>query len=67
MNYEKSEAKEYTRERMKGIWAAIPCAFTEEGEMDEEAVRRDMRCYIDELEIDGFFCGGLVSEFWSLT
>lgn len=67
MNYKKSEAKEYTRERMKGIWAAIPCAFTEEGEMDEEAVRRNMRFYIDELKIDGFFCGGLISEFWSLT
>ena len=67
MEYKKDEAKEYTREHMKGIWAATPCPFTEDDELDEDALRKSMRYYIGELEIDGFFCGGLISEFWALT
>ncbi|MEK6710844.1 MAG: dihydrodipicolinate synthase family protein [Chloroflexota bacterium] len=67
MKYRKSEAKEYTREHMKGIWAAIPCPFTEDDQLDEAALRKSMRYYIEELKIDGFFCGGLIGEFWALT
>lgn len=67
MRYRKSEAKAFGRAHMRGIWAAIPYPFTAEGELDEKGLRRDIRRYIDELKIDGFFCGGLVGEYWALT
>lgn len=67
MLYRKSEAKAFGRKNMRGIWAAIPFPFTPAGELDEKGLRHDIGKYVDELKIDGFFCGGLVSEFWSLT
>lgn len=67
MRYRRSEAKAFGRAHMRGIWAAIPYPFTESGELDEAGLRKDIRYYIDAMKIDGFFCGGLVGEFWSLT
>jgi len=67
MLYRRSEAKAFGRKNMRGIWAAIPFPFTKTGELDEKGLRRDIRRYVDELKIDGFFCGGLVGEFWALT
>jgi 4-hydroxy-tetrahydrodipicolinate synthase len=67
MDYTRREAKKYTREKMKGIWCAIPTPFREDGEIDEAALRSDVRHYIDDLKIDGMFIGGLVGECWSLT
>lgn len=67
MKYSRSEAKKYTYKHMQGVWAAIPYPFTESGELDEQALRRDLRCYIDDLKVDGLFIGGVVGEFWSLT
>lgn len=67
MRYGKSEAKAFGRANMRGIWAAIPYPFKETGDLDEAGLRRDIRKYIDVLKIDGFFCGGLVGEYWALT
>ncbi len=67
MKYTRREAKKYTREHMKGVWAAIPYPFTGDGEIDEPGLRRDLRSYVDDLKIDGMFIGGLVGEVWSLT
>jgi 4-hydroxy-tetrahydrodipicolinate synthase len=67
MKYSRRDAKKYTREHMKGVWAAIPYPFTDAGELDEPALRRDLRRYVDDLKIDGMFIGGLVGEVWSLT
>ncbi|MFC1491562.1 dihydrodipicolinate synthase family protein [Nitrospinota bacterium] len=67
MEYTKSEAKAYCRENMKGIWAALTTPFTESGELDEAGMRSYVRTCIDDLKIDGFFCGGLMGEYWSLT
>lgn len=52
---------------MRGVWAAIPYPFTEDGELDETALRRDLRHYVEGLNVDGMFIGGLVGEVWSLT
>lgn len=67
MRYTRSEAKAYARANMRGIWAAIPYPFATSGELDEARLRKDVRHYIDTLQIDGLFCGGLVGEYWSLT
>lgn len=67
MLHKRSEAKEYARKNFRGVWAAIPTPFDAKGEIDEKAIRSDIRHYIDQLRIDGFFFGGLVGESWSLT
>jgi 4-hydroxy-tetrahydrodipicolinate synthase len=67
MKYTRRDAKNYARERMKGVWAAIPYPFTDDGELDEAALRKDVRRYVDDLKVDGMFIGGLVGEVWSLT
>ncbi len=67
MNYTKSEAKAYCRKHMKGVWAALTTPFKSDGELDEKGLRANVRRCIDELKIDGFFCSGLMGEFWSLT
>ena len=67
MLYRKSAAKEYARANMRGVWAAIPYPFDANGDIDEAECRRSVRYYVDQLKIDGVFCGGLVGECWSLT
>jgi 4-hydroxy-tetrahydrodipicolinate synthase len=67
MEYTKSEAKAYCMQHMKGVWAALTTPFKPDGELDEEGLRTNVRRCIDELQIDGFFCSGLMGEYWSLT
>ena len=67
MEYTKSEAKAYCREHMTGVWAALTTPFTPGGELDEEGLRQIVRTCIDDLKIDGFFCNGLMGEYWSLS
>ncbi len=67
MRYHRSQAKAFGKTNMRGIWAAIPYPFTQTGELDEAGLRKDVRHYVDVLKINGFFCGGLIAEFWSLT
>jgi len=69
--YTKTEAKDYARENMKGIWAAALTPFAEDGArhgaIDEAAVRRNLRHWIDDLEIDGFFISGKQGEFFAMS
>ena len=67
MEYTKSEAKAYCREHMTGVWTALTTPFTPSGELDEEGLRQIVRTCIDDLHIDGFFCNGLMGEYWSLS
>ena len=62
-----SPAKEAAFEKVEGLWIAIPTPFTQEGEIDEGALRKAVDYYIDALEVDGIFCGGVMGEFWSMT
>ena len=35
MKYRKNEAKEYARGKLKGVWTALPTAFTEDDKLDD--------------------------------
>ncbi|MPZ51420.1 MAG: hypothetical protein GEU79_01575 [Acidimicrobiia bacterium] len=62
-----SPAKERAFEQVHGLWIAIPTPFQESGDIDEYALRKSVDYYIDALEVDGIFCGGVMGEFWAMT
>lgn len=67
MKYCRLDAKDYARERMRGIWAAALMPFGPELSVDEAGFRRNLRHWIDELGIDGVFVAGKQSEFFSMS
>ena len=63
-----SSAKELAREKVKGLWIAIPTPFSADGgQVDEDALSAAVDHYIDGLSVDGIFCGGVMGEFWALS
>jgi len=63
-----SEAKVLARERVRGLWIAIPTPFSDDGRrVDEELLRASVEHYVDVLRVDGIFCGGVMGEFWALA
>lgn len=63
-----SDAKTQARERVKGAWIAIPTPFTDDGSrIQEDLLRTSVEYYVEDLKVDGIFCGGVMGEFWSLT
>ena len=67
MKYSKKEAKEYAFTFMKGIWAAALNPFSEDHSFDESGLRSNLRHWIDDLGIDGFFISGKQGEFFSMS
>jgi 4-hydroxy-tetrahydrodipicolinate synthase len=67
MQYRKSEAKEFSRQNFRGIWAAALTPFTPDLAIDEAGLRRNLRHWADDLGIDGVFIGGKQGEFFSLS
>ena len=68
MIFRRNEAKEWARENMRGIWAAALTPFTPGSlAIDEAAVRRNFRHWIENLGIEGFFVAGKQGEFFSMT
>ena len=67
MKYVKREAKDYSQEHMTGIWAAVPTPFDAQFQVDEAGFARNLRHWIDALEVDGLFIGGKQGEYFSLT
>lgn len=67
MEYTKRDAKKFARENMRGIWSASTYGFTQDLALDEKGLVSDLRYFIDVLKIDGFYMGGIINEFWSLT
>ena len=55
------------RECLTGIWAATTATFDGQGALDLAGLRRDLDRLTGSLHIDGVFCGGVMSEFWSLS
>ena len=61
-------AKSLAREKVKGLWIAIPTPFTPDGRcVDEDALAASVAYYIEGLHVDGIFCGGVMGEFWALS
>lgn len=67
MKYRKRDAKDYAREHLRGIWAAALTPFGADLSVDEAGFRRNMRHWIDDLEINGLFIAGKQGEFFSMS
>jgi 4-hydroxy-tetrahydrodipicolinate synthase len=63
-----SEAKRLARERVRGLWVAMPTPFGDDGRhLDEERLAASVEHYVEVLGVDGIFCGGVMGEFWALS
>jgi 4-hydroxy-tetrahydrodipicolinate synthase len=63
-----TSAKILAREKVKGLWIAIPTPFTADGrQVDEDTLAGSVEHYIAGLRVDGIFCGGVMGEFWALS
>jgi 4-hydroxy-tetrahydrodipicolinate synthase len=66
--YRRTEAKDYARENMKGIWAAALTPFRpDDFAFDEEGFKANLRHWAGELGIDGVFVAGKQGEFFSMS
>jgi len=65
--YSKSDAKDYARENMHGIWAAALNPFNEDLSLDEAGLRANIRHWVDDLDIKGLFIAGKQGEFFSMS
>jgi 4-hydroxy-tetrahydrodipicolinate synthase len=66
MRYRKSEAKEYAKKNMKGIWVASLTPFTPDYKIDEDGLKHNIRHCVD-IQIDGMFVNGLMGEGFHQT
>lgn len=67
MKYKKSEAKEYAREHMVGVWAANLTPFDESLKLDEKAYCENLDHWINTLNLGGLFIAGKQAEFFSMS
>ncbi len=67
MKYTRNTAKSHSRATFRGIWAAALTPFLADGSIDEAGLRRNLRHWIDDLGIAGFFIGGKQGEFFSMS
>jgi 4-hydroxy-tetrahydrodipicolinate synthase len=67
MKYRKSEARDFARGHLKGIWAATPTPFLPDLALDVGGFEKNLRHWIDSLLVDGFFVGGKQGEFFSMS
>ena len=67
MKYKKSEAKEYAREHMVGVWAANLTPFDANLKLDEKAYRENLNVWINTLNLGGLFIAGKQAEFFSMS
>ncbi|MBU6225255.1 MAG: dihydrodipicolinate synthase family protein [Burkholderiales bacterium] len=67
MKYKKSDAKEYAREHMVGVWAASLTPFDTSLKLDEKAYRDNLNHWINTLNLGGLFIAGKQAEFFSMS
>ena len=64
--YTKGEASDWARENLRGQWTTLMTPFTEDDELDEDGLRRNI-AHIRSLGTHGAGCTWGMGEFWSLT
>ena len=64
--YSKTEAMDWARENLRGQWSTLMTPFTENDEIDEEGLRRDIR-HVKALGTKGAGCTWGMGECWTLT
>jgi 4-hydroxy-tetrahydrodipicolinate synthase len=67
MKYGRSDAKAYSREHMKGVWAAGLTPFTQDYKIDEKGMSSNLAHWKNDLGIDGVFIAGKQGEFFSMS
>lgn len=67
MKYRRSEARDYAREHLRGIWAAALTPFSDDLALDEEGFRKNLRHWTKDLGLDGLFISGKQGEFFSMS
>ncbi len=64
--YGKSEAQDWAWENLRGEWSTLMTPFTPDDEVDEDALRHNIR-HVISLGTRGAGCTWGMGEFWSLT
>ena len=64
MKYQRTDAKAWAREHLRGVWAAVPTPFRDDLSLDEAGWRANLRHWIGKLELGGLFVGGKQGEFF---
>lgn len=67
MKYSRAEAKDYARANMTGVWAAALTPFADDGRIDEDGFRENIRHWTRDLGIEGLFIAGKQGEFYAMT
>ncbi len=67
MKYQKPEARDFAREHLVGVWAATPTPFLPDLSLDTGGFEKNLRHWIDDLLVAGFFVGGKQGEFFSMS
>ncbi len=67
MKYTREDAKAYSREHMKGIWAAALTPLTPDLQIDEKGFASNLHHWNKDLGIDGVFIAGKQGEFFSMS
>lgn len=67
MKYGRKDAKAYSREHMKGVWAAALTPFHEDYRIDEKGFASNLQHWSKDLGIDGVFIAGKQGEFFSMS
>jgi 4-hydroxy-tetrahydrodipicolinate synthase len=67
MKYQKQDAKAYSRQHFRGIWAATLTPFHDDYSFNEAGFRANLKHWTHELKLSGFFVGGKQAEFFSMS
>ena len=65
-HYKAHEAQDWAWQTLKGQWSTLITPFTDEGDLDEDGLRRNVR-HVRSLGTRGAGCTWGMGEFWSLT
>jgi 4-hydroxy-tetrahydrodipicolinate synthase len=62
MKYMKSEAKQYAKKNMRGVWGGSLTPFTQDYKIDEEGFSYNMRYCVEALQMEGMYVNALQGE-----